>query len=148
MIQFRDSTIHGRGGFAALDIATGTRVVEYAGQKINKTESLRRCELNNPFIFSLDAESDLDGDVEWNQAKWLNHSCAPNCEAELIDGRIWIVAKRDIQAGEEVTFNYAYDLESFREHPCHCRAPNCVGYIVAEDYHAQLRILSCVAAES
>jgi SET domain-containing protein len=139
LIEFRASPIHGTGGFAAQDIAASSRVIEYVGRKIDKQESRRQCQLHNPFIFYLDSDTDLDGQVEWNPARFLNHSCSPNCEAERIDGGIWIVAKRDIRAGEEITFNYGYDLESFRDYPCRCGAPNCVGYIVAEEFHSRLR---------
>ena len=93
----------------------------------------------NWFIFGLDDEFDLDGHVEWNPARFLNHSCAPNCEAVCEEGRIWITALRDIRPGEEVTFNYGYDLEDFQEHPCHCGAPQCVHYIVAEELMPDLR---------
>lgn len=130
---FRPSPIHGNGGFACCDIAVGTRIVEYAGERITKHESLRRCELGNAFLFALDDEYDLDGNVEWNPARFLNHSCAPNSEAQRDEhGRIWIVALRAIGAGEEVTFNYGYDLEDYREHPCQCGAPACAGFIVDE----------------
>ncbi len=139
LISFRESPIHGLGGFANQPLAAGTRVIEYGGQKIGKAESLRRCEENNWFIFALDDQFDLDGSVGWNPARFINHSCSPNCDAELIDGHIWIVARRDIAAGEEITFNYGYDLESYREHPCHCGAPNCLGYIVAEELFPLLR---------
>jgi uncharacterized protein len=141
LIEFRASPIHGTGGFALVGISMGSRVIEYIGNKIDKQESARQCQLNNPFVFFLDAEHDLNGQVEWNPARFLNHSCPPNCEAELIEGRIWIVARRDIQAGEEITFNYRYDLESFREYPCHCGSPDCVGFILAEEFHANLRPL-------
>jgi len=132
--MFRASPIHGLGGFAKTAIGKGTRVVEYVGERISKSESLRKCEGNNEFIFSLNDEQDLDGNVAWNPARLLNHSCAPNCDAELQDGHIWMVATRDIQAGEEITFNYGYDLVDYREYPCRCGAPGCVGYIVAEEY--------------
>src|SRR3974390_1118658 len=113
LIAFRPSAIHGLGGFATRDIATGARVIEYTGLKINKTESLRQCEHNNQFIFTLNEVEDLDGDVPWNPARLLNHSCVPNCDAELVDHRIWIVARRSIRAGEEITFNYGYDLVDY-----------------------------------
>jgi SET domain-containing protein len=132
------SPIQGRGGFALADLARGTRVVEYLGQKITKLESLARCEDNNPYIFALDDEFDLNGDVESNPARFLNHSCDPNCEAENVSGRIWIIARRAIKAGEEITFNYGYDLESYRDYPCQCGALSCVGYIVAEEFFADL----------
>ena len=128
---FKPSPIHGTGGFAKLDLRQGTRVIEYVGEHITKQESLERCRGGNEYVFSLDEESDLDGNVDWNPARFLNHSCAPNGEAELIDGHIWILALRDIPAGEEVTFDYGYDLEDYRDHPCQCGAAGCVGYIVA-----------------
>ena len=135
----RASPIHGRGGFATRLIPKGTRVIEYVGQRISKAESLRRCETNNEYIFSLNALEDLDGNVEWNPARYLNHSCSPNCDALVQEGRIWIVASQVIEAGQELTFNYGYDLESYRDYPCRCGAPNCVGYIVAEEFFPHVR---------
>ena len=132
LLVFKESPIHGWGGFARTAFGAGARIIEYVGERISKTESLRRCEQNNSCIFSLNAEEDLDGDVEWNPARLINHSCTPNCEAELEEGRIWIVARRDIKPGEEVTFNYGYDLVDYREHPCRCGSAGCVGYMVAE----------------
>lgn len=139
LLEFRESPIHGTGAFAAAAMSAGTRVVQYLGRKITKAESMRQCELNNPFIFCLDNDHDLNGDVAWNPARFLNHSCTPNCEAQHLDDGIFFVAIRDIEAGEEVTFNYGYDLENFREYPCHCGSPECVGYIVAEEFHEPLR---------
>ena len=143
LVCFKPSLIHGLGGFATKLIQPGTMVIEYLGQKIDKRESLRRCSTNNEYIFYLDENFDFDGNVGWNQAKFINHSCAPNCEAELIDGRIWIVAKRAIQPEEEITFNYGYDLEDYREHPCHCGSACCVGYIVAEEYLGVVQFNAC-----
>ena len=134
LVCFHKSVIHGTGGFAKMDIAAGTRVIEYVGEKITKAESLRRCESANEYIFSLDDAHDLDGNVPWNPARFLNHSCDPNCDAEPDGGRVWIVARRGIRAGEEITFNYGYDLEDYRKHPCHCGASDCAGYIVAEEF--------------
>ena len=139
LISFRRSRIDGAGGFARKDILAGTRAIEYVGAKITKAESLRRCEASNACIFSLDGAHDLDGNAPWNPARFLNHSCAPNCEAKLADDRIWIVALRDIPAGEELSFNYGYDLQDYREHPCRCGAPECVGYIVAEEFLDHVR---------
>jgi uncharacterized protein len=138
-IRIGPSQIHGQGGFAVHIIQKGARVIEYVGERITKEESLRRCEANNWFIFWLNDEFDLDGSVASNPARFLNHSCAPNCEAIVDDGRVWIVASRDIQAGQEITFNYSYDLTDLEEHPCRCGAPNCVGYIVAEELFDHVR---------
>ena len=138
-VAFAPSAIDGTGGFARRDIPSRTPVIEYVGEKITKPESLRRCEADNQFIFGLNETTDLDGNVPWNPARFLNHSCAPNCDAELRDGHIWIIATRDIVAGEELTFNYGFDLEEYRDYPCRCGAPNCVGYIVAETFFDHVR---------
>jgi SET domain-containing protein len=132
LILFKASPIHGTGGFAKAPISNGTRLIEYVGEKISKRESLRRCEQDNEYIFTLNKEQDLDGNVAWNAARLINHSCTPNCEAEKDGNHIWIIATRDIQPGEEITFNYGYDLVDYKDHPCRCGSPNCVGYMVAE----------------
>lgn len=146
LVVFRPSSIHGSGGFAITDLKAGTRLIEYVGERISKEESHRRCEAGNPFIFHLDDATDLDGNVDWNPARWLNHSCAPNCEAELDEDRIWIVALRDIVAGEELSFNYGYDLADYRDFPCRCRTSACVGFIVAEEFFARVRLENSVPA--
>jgi len=139
LIYFRPSAIHGVGGFAKADITAGTRVIEYVGEKITKAESLRQCESANEYIFSLDNTHDLDGNVSWNPARFLNHSCDPNCEAEPDSGRVWIVTRRGIRAGDEITFNYGYDLEDYRDHPCRCGAVDCAGYIVAAEFFEHVK---------
>jgi uncharacterized protein len=138
-VEARSSGIHGMGLYAIKPIPSGTRVIEYLGERIAKSESLRRCEEGNPFIFSLDEEFDLDGSIEANLARFINHSCAPNCETEDHDGRIWVVALRDIEAGEEMTYNYNYDLEDYPDNPCRCGAPNCLGFMVAEELFPVVR---------
>ena len=139
LIVFKASPIHGTGAFAKVGITRGTHLIEYVGERIDKRESLRRCEANNEYIFALNDEQDLDGNVAWNPARFINHSCAANCDAELEDGHIWIVANRDLRAGEEITFNYGFDLEDYGDYPCRCRAPGCVGYIVAEEFFEHVR---------
>jgi len=139
LVEIRNSQIDRRGGFATADIISGALVLEYVGQRIDKTEAQRRCDLDNRYIFFLDEDWDIDGDVPENPARFLNHSCAPNCEAQGIAGQIWIVAIEPIRAGEELTFNYGYDLEAYREHPCLCGARDCVGYIVAEEHFEHVR---------
>ena len=138
-LRIGPSPIHGRGVFAQTALRRGRRVIEYLGEKITKAESARRCEQQNWCIFSLDAACDLDGNFPWNPARFVNHSCAPNCEAECEGGRIWITALRDIPPGEEITFNYGYDWEAHRDHPCRCGAAECLGFIVAEEFFGQLR---------
>ena len=138
LVCVMSSPIHGRGLFAKRSIGGDERVIEYTGAMIDKAESWRRRKAGNEFIFELDAELDLDGNVAWNLARFINHSCAPNGRVELVQGRVWVVAGRDIAAGEEITFNYSYDLDDFEEHACHCGAPDCAGYIVAEELMPEL----------
>ncbi len=142
LLQFKSSPIHGRGAFANRRITQGTRLIEYVGRKISKADALKECEANNPFIFVIDGQYDLDGNVEWNPARLINHSCEPNCDVEWLDGGLWVVARRDIERGEEITFNYGYDLEDYRDYHCHCGAPNCVGYMVAEELFTTVRARS------
>jgi SET domain-containing protein len=144
LVCFHESAIHGTGGFAKTDIVAGERVIEYTGERISKAESLRRCEANNEYIFSLDDAHDLDGNVPGNPARFLNHSCEPNCEVELVGEHIWIIARCGIRAAEELTFNYGYDLQDYREHPCHCGAAGCVGYIVAPEFFEHVKWQSCL----
>jgi len=139
LIEFQTSVIHGTGGYARVPIAADATIIEYVGRKIGKVESNLLCEQENAWIFCIDDEFDLDGNVDWNPARFLNHSCSPNAEAQDIDGRIWIVALREIKTGEEITFNYNYDLEDYKEHPCQCGATNCVGYMVAEEFFSSVR---------
>ena len=138
-IEFKDSGIHGMGGFARRRIRKGTAIIEYVGEKISKEEAAARVEADNRFVFTLTDKVDVDGSVDWNPARYLNHSCEPNAEAEIRRGRIWIVAIRTIEPGEEVTYNYSYDFECHQDHPCLCGAENCVGYMVAEEHFPQVR---------
>jgi hypothetical protein len=139
LIDFRNSGIHGTGGFARAFIPSDTELIEYVGRKVDKAESQRQCELDNPYIFTINDEYDIDGNVDWNPARLLNHSCSPNAEAQQDEDKIWIVATRDIAAGEEITFNYNYDLVDYKEHPCACGSGDCVGYIVAEEFFPKFR---------
>ena len=138
-VRFEESRIHGTGGFARCDIPAGTVIIEYVGERIDKEEALKRCEADNRYIFYIDETWDIDGDVPRNPARFINHSCAPNCETELDEGRVWVVALRDIKAGEELSFNYCYDLTDYQDHPCRCGTPECVGYIVAEEHFESVR---------
>jgi uncharacterized protein len=134
LLDLGTSRIEGRGMFARTEIFAGDRIIEYTGERISKEESMRRCTEGNNYVFHINEEFDLDGSIESNLARFINHSCAPNAEAELEDDRIWIIASRNIAPGEEITFNYGYDLDDYRAHPCRCGALNCVGYILAEEY--------------
>jgi uncharacterized protein len=143
------STIHGGGLYAKKLIPAGTRVIEYVGERITKAESLRREEHRLAaraagkdgcvYVFELTKRHDIDGNVKWNTARLINHSCDGNCDPDIIRGRIWIVALRDIPAGEEITYDYGFDYADWKEHPCRCGSPKCVGYIVIRGQRWRLK---------
>lgn len=149
------SKIHGRGLYARRAIPEGTKVIEYVGEKVTKTEANRRDEARRErqksgddgcvYLFELNSRYDIDGDVSWNTARMINHACDPNCEPQNIKGHIWIVAKRDIPAGEELLYDYGFDFEGWREHPCRCGSPQCVGFIVKKSQ--RWRVRKILAAE-
>ena len=148
-IRAGSSGIHGRGVYARRNIPDGTRVIEYVGERITKAEAVRReaervavkrqggegCVT----IFTLNKRYDLDGRTTRNVARFINHSCAPNCRAETIRGRIWIIARRDISAGAELTFDYGYGFKEWSLHPCRCGAERCVGFIVGSAQRWRVR---------
>ncbi|VAX34974.1 hypothetical protein MNBD_UNCLBAC01-715 [hydrothermal vent metagenome] len=149
-ITVRKSGIHNKGIFAKKDILEGTRVVEYVGEKITKAESNRRADIpleqakknkdcGAVYIFELNKRYDLDGNIFYNTARFINHSCNPNCETDIIRGHIWVIALRDIQKGEELSYNYGYGYDDYEEHKCRCGADNCVGFILDEDHWPKLK---------
>ena len=135
-IRVRDSTsrIAGQGLFAAQDIPQGTRIIAYIGEKISNQESARRRAEGNAYIFHLTYRYAIDGQTLENTARYINHSCDPNCEVEKTSDTIWIIALREIPAGEELTYNYGYAARDYQENPCNCAAQNCCGYILAQEY--------------
>jgi SET domain-containing protein len=147
--KIRRSAIHGRGVIASKDIPSGTRIIEYQGERVTKAESTRRDEARAAraarggdgcvYIFEINKRHDLDGSMAWNTARLINHSCEPNCESENVRGHIWITARRDIAKGEELTFDYGFDVEDWKKHPCLCGSKRCVGYIVAKSHRWRLR---------
>lgn len=147
--EIRGSVIHGRGVYATQFIPKETPIIEYVGELIDKEESERRAHAQHAkslksgdaavYIFTLDDEYDIDGDIPTNSARLINHSCEPNCEAWIEDGSIWIGAGRDIEKGEELFYNYGFDLESWEDHPCYCGSKRCVGYIAGKEYWPELK---------
>jgi SET domain-containing protein len=146
LIEVRESKIHTKGIFAAKDIPKGTCIIEYFGEKITKAEGNRRVDLTHDthlqnkeiagtYLFELDDDYDIDGDVPGNDAKYINHSCDPNSEYRIMGEKIFIYAIRDIKKGEEIAYNYgfAYGADDYHEFPCNCGTEKCVGYIVKEE---------------
>ena len=132
------SHIDGKGVFAAQPIKKGTRIIEYTGEKISRQEATERVAHGNVYVFFFDIHYDIDGNTPKNRARYINHSCDPNCESDIIEGRIWIIALRDIRTGEELSYDYGLDLEGYGHRPCRCGAKNCCGYIVAKEYRTQI----------
>ncbi|HBM85646.1 MAG TPA: SET domain-containing protein-lysine N-methyltransferase [Opitutae bacterium] len=145
------SPIHQRGLFATCDIEEGADIIQYVGEKISKEESTQRAldweeqarESGEGlvYIFELDDDWDLDGRLGDNPARYMNHSCDGNCEAVNAEGEIWIVARKNIKQGDELVYDYGYDMEHFLDHPCGCQADNCIGYIVREDQRKKVKKL-------
>lgn len=148
LCEVRGSAIHGQGVYATQDIPAETKIIEYVGERIDKDESNRRGTEQHEkametggaavYIFTLNDEFDLDGNVPWNTARLINHSCNPNCEAWIEDDRIFIHALRDIRAGDELTFDYGFDVDCYEDHPCRCGEPDCKGYIVSREQWPEL----------
>jgi len=134
LVRVGTSPIDRQGLFAITDIASGTRIVAYLGEKITKSESARRLANHNTYIFHFDYQYDIDGATLANTARYINHSCDPNCAVEYTAETIWIVAIKDIHAGEELSFNYGYDARDYATFPCRCGARNCCGYILGREY--------------
>jgi SET domain-containing protein len=139
-VRLGRSGVHGYGLFARDFIPQGARIIEYVGERITKAEAERREEQRLSrlvaggdgcvYVFILNKRHDIDGNLARNAARRINHSCAPNCEAQNIRGRIWIVALRDIAPDEELNFDYGFSYSEWREHPCRCGAKECIGYII------------------
>ena len=137
----RWSKIHGRGVFAATDIPKGTRIVEYKGKRISYKLACRLYpdvdgKHTHTFLFEIDDDTVIDAAQGGNAARWINHSCEPNCEAVEEDGRIYIESTRKIKAGEELGYNYGITLDEPHTKkekarwPCYCGKKSCRGTLL------------------
>ena len=134
LVRVGPSPIDRQGLFAVTDIPRGTRIVEYRGEKISKDESARRLANLNTYIVYLNEQYDIDGETMANTARYVNHSCDPNCTVEHTTETVWIVALKHIQADEELSCNYGYDAREYDKFPCRCGATSCCGYILGREY--------------
>ncbi|MBA2549250.1 MAG: SET domain-containing protein-lysine N-methyltransferase [Burkholderiaceae bacterium] len=139
-IVVKNSRIHGRGVYAARRLKAGENIIEYKGERIRWKEADRRppSDPDDPFhtfFFSLDDQKTvIDASVGGNAARWINHSCDPNCETEETDdGRLFIQALRDIRSGEELNYDYSLTIEERltaalkKNYECRCGSKNCRG---------------------
>ncbi len=131
MLIIRSSSIHAAGCFATAPIKKGTKLIEYTGPRISREEADRRYNGRDvTYLFGLDDNTIIDG---FGMAAFINHSCDPNAETEEIDKRIWLMAIRDIKAGEEILYDYyLYDGEP-GDAPCYCGSKNCRGTMFSEE---------------
>jgi uncharacterized protein len=138
LFEVRRSAVHGMGAFALRRIRKGTRVVEYLGERVSHEEADRRYETKDAtdahtFLFIVDSRTVIDAGVDGNEARFLNHSCKPNCESVIENRRVFIEATRTIQPGEEMTYDYQIQRED--DDPpgieevfaCRCGFPQCRG---------------------
>ena len=147
-IEVRRSPIHGNGIFAARDLAAETRLIEYAGKRLSHAQADKlyagNAETGHTFLFTLNDRYVIDGNQQGNAARWINHSCEPNCQAFLIEhegrdrklDRVVIETIRPLKAGEELAYNYAITLDE-RHTPrlkklweCRCGSPSCTGTLL------------------
>jgi len=133
----KKSGINNLGLFAKTDIKKGEKVIEYKGKKFTHKQVEENDRFDNSkaiYLFTLNERYVLDGDTKTNTAKYINHSCDPNCEVDIIKGKIWIIAIKDIKKGDELSYDYGFGYDAdFRQFPCKCGSKNCCGYIVRDD---------------
>ena len=147
-IIVKNSPIHGKGVFAADLLNKGETIIEYEGQRISWKEAVKRhphdpSQPNHTFYFSLESGKVIDGNVDGNDARWINHSCNPNCEAievhdKKIGSRVYLLAKRKIKPNEELFYDYSLDVEGKKtkslkkEYECRCGAKKCRGTMLSD----------------
>lgn len=146
MWKVKKSKVHGTGVFATSDIPKNKKIIEYIGDKVTKSEGDRRSAerikkyLNKKnegsvYIFELNKKYDIDGSPKYNKARYINHSCSPNCEVDILNNQIWIISIKKIKKGEELNYDYGYpfDKDDYKDHKCKCGSKNCIGYIISQD---------------
>ena len=141
----KKSLLHGSGLFALSNIKKGEQVIEYIGDKVTKKEGdkradkqIKKAEKNKKngmvYVFELNKKYDIDGGVPRNYARFINHSCDPNCEVDGVGLKIWVYSIKDIKKGEELTYDYGFSFDSdYKNYPCRCGSKKCVGYIVRSE---------------
>jgi len=157
LYEVRRSRIQGRGAFALRPIRKGQRVDEYVGQKISHEEADRRYDDNNgrhhTFLFVLDDDTVLDARYGGSDARYLNHSCDPNCESVIENDRVWIKAIKSIQPETELVYDYRfewqdeYEPEDIRYYACRCSSAKCRGTILMVPRYLKPTVRQWLAGE-
>jgi len=141
-LQVRRSGVHGKGVFALRTLEPGETLIEYTGEVIDWDEALRRhphdpAQPDHTFYFALDNNMVIDALYGGNASRWINHSCAPNCEAEEDEGRVFIKALRPIGPGEELNYHYGLTIDERytpalkKRYECRCGAADCTGTMLS-----------------
>lgn len=144
-LEARRSPIHGNGVFAVVDIPAGKTLIQYKGELITHKKADKRyadtSDTGHTFLFTLNEKYIVDANVDGNKARWINHSCAPNCQAVIREhgsgkarkDKVMIESIREIKAGEELTYDYGIRLDEPHTKKmkaiwgCRCGAPECTG---------------------
>ena len=136
LYKIRKSKIDKNGLYAKCNIKKGTRIIEYKGKlvTVKKSEIDPKFDNNKAiYLFGVNTRYDLDGDYRFNTARLINHSCEPNCEVFGEGLKIWVFAMKNINKGEELSYDYGFSFDSnYKNYPCNCGSKKCVGYIVRE----------------
>ena len=154
--KVRRSAISGRGAFATRDIRKGERLIEYVGERITHRVADARYDdatmrSHHTFLFSVSRQTVIDASVGGNDARFINHSCDPNCEAVIEKSRVFIYARKPIAKGEELAYDYGYErdgsetAEDEARYACRCGARKCRGTILAPKKPARRRPHHAVA---
>ena len=141
-IQVRRSGVHGKGVFAVQPIARGEVLIEYTGERISWPQALDRhphdpSQPDHTFYFHIDDGNVIDAKHGGNAARWINHACQPNCEADEVDGRVFIKTLRVIKPGEELFYDYGliidekYTRKLKKQFECRCGTKQCRGTMLA-----------------
>ena len=142
-IQVRQSGVHGKGVFARQDIPKGETIIEYVGEIISAQEAEDRhphdpTDPNHTFYFQIDDDRVIDALHGGNSARWINHCCTPNCKPVVTEDRVFIKAKKNISAGEELNYDYGLIIDEpmtkklIAQYPCWCASPKCRKTLLAK----------------
>lgn len=126
-LSVRKSGIHGKGVYAQEFIGKRQRIIEYTGQRISSKEGDLRSDIHPEltYIFTVNDKIDIDANVNGNEARFINHSCAPNSRTTVKNGRVWIISTREIKKGEEIAYDYNMDADDVIK--CSCNSAKCRG---------------------
>lgn len=142
LFEIRPSTIAGKGAFALQFIAPAVRLIEYTGERVSHAVADARyaeeesAGITHTVLFSIDDRTVIDAGVGGNDARFFNHCCDPNCQSRIVKGRVYLETIRDIEPGEELTYDYEIPREGESDEtarlkwPCHCGAANCRGTLL------------------